>query len=72
MRSWDALCSMIDAIEALGQPRRLDSLGYVDAFYPQIRRYAPAMLEEIDFQAAARGEEVLAAIKLLETMNATG
>jgi hypothetical protein len=32
----------------------------------------PAMLEEIDFQAAARGEEVLAAIKLLETMNATG
>jgi hypothetical protein len=70
--SWDALCSMIDTIETLGQPRRLDALGYVDAFYPQIRRYAPTMLKELDFQAAAGGEDVLAAIRLLETMNATG
>lgn len=70
--SWDELCSMIDVIESLEQPRRLDPLGYVDAFYPQIRRYAPAMLDQLDFQAAAGGEDVLAAIKLLETMNATG
>jgi len=70
--SWEALCSMIDTIETLSQPRRLDALGYVDAFYPQIRRYAPAMLEELDFQAAAGGEDVLAAIRLLKTMNAKG
>lgn len=63
--SWDTLCAMIDTIETLGQPRRLDGLGYVDAFYPQVRRYVPMMLEELDFHAAAGGEGVLAAIRLL-------
>ncbi|MGB5734928.1 MAG: DUF4158 domain-containing protein [Thiohalocapsa sp.] len=71
--SWEALCSMIDTIETFSQPRRLDALGYVDAFYPQIPRYAPAMLEKLDFQAAAGGgNDVLAAIRLLKTRNATG
>jgi hypothetical protein len=70
--SWEALCSMVETLDALQRPGRFDSLGYVDAFYPQIRRYAPAMLEEAAFQAAASGEEVLSAIKLLKTMNVTG
>jgi TnpA family transposase len=69
---WDRLCTMIEGIEALGQPRRLDPLGFVEAYYPQIRRYAPALLEQFDFQAALGGEDVLAAIELLRQMNATG
>lgn len=69
---WDQLCAMIDGIETLGQPRRLDPLGFIKAYYPQIRRYAPALLEQFDFQAAPGGEEVLAALDLLKEMNATG
>ncbi len=69
---WDQLCAMIDGIEILGQPRRLDPLGFIKAYYPQIRRYAPALLEQFDFQAAPGGEEVLAALDLLKEMNATG
>jgi hypothetical protein len=69
---WERLCAMIDSVEALGKPRRLEPLGFVAAYYPQIRRYAPDLIEELDFQAAAGGEDVLAAIKLLRQMNATG
>lgn len=69
---WDQLCAMIDGIETLGQPRRLDPLGFIEAYYPQIRRYAPALLDQFDFQAAPGGEEVLAALDLLKKMNATG
>ena len=64
--------SAVDVIEALGQPRRLDPLGFIETYYPQIRRYAPALLEQFDFQAAPGGEDVLAAIDLLRRMNATG
>jgi TnpA family transposase len=69
---WERLCAMIEVVEDLGKPRRLDPLGFIETHYPQIRRYAPAMLEEFDFQAAAGGENVLAAIELLRSMNATG
>ncbi len=70
--SWEGLCSIVEMVEALQQPGRLDPLGFVDALYPQIRRYAPAMLEQLEFQAAAGGEEVLAAIDLLKAMNVMG
>jgi hypothetical protein len=47
-------------------------LGFIEAHYPQIRRYAPSLLEQFDFQAAPGGEDVLDAIELLREMNATG
>jgi TnpA family transposase len=69
---WERLCKMIDSVEVLGQPRRLEPLSFFEAYYPQIRRYAPDLIEELDFQAAAGGEDVFAAIKLLRQMNTTG
>lgn len=70
--TWDELQTTTEQAEALSGPRKLNHLHFVDAQYPQIRRYAPALLEHFDFRAAAGGKDVLEALDLLREMNASG
>lgn len=70
--SWDDLCATAKDIEELSNPRKLNHLHFVDAQYSQIRRYAPALLEHFDFQAASGGKDVLDAICLLRDLNTSG
>lgn len=70
--SWEDLKAISEDAEDLIQPKRLNHLHFVQAHYPQIRRYAPALIEEFDFQAATAGRDVIAAINILRELNATG
>jgi hypothetical protein len=70
--SWDDFRETVEDAQDLSKPRKLNHLHFVEAHYSQIRRYAPALLEHFDFQAAKGGQDVLDAIKLLREMNATG
>ena len=70
--AWDDLCKIAKDAETLSGPRTLNHLHFIDAQYPQIRRYAPALLEHFNFQAASGGQDVLNAIQLLRDMNHTG
>ena len=70
--SWEALRATAEDAENLSGPRQLNPLHFVDAQYPQIRRYAPALLKHFEFQAARGGQDVLDAIELLRDMNDTG
>lgn len=69
---WHELRALAEDAEELSQPRRLNHLHFVEAHYPQIRRYAPALLEHFDFRATSGGQDVLEAVTLLREMNATG
>lgn len=70
--AWDDLCEIAKDAETLSGPRTFTHLHFIDAQYPQIRRYAPALLEHFNFQTASGGQDVLNAIQLLRDMNHSG
>ena len=67
--AWNDLCAIAKDAETPAGPRRLNHLHFIDAQNPQIRRYAPALLEHFNFQAASGGQDVLNAIQLIRDMN---
>lgn len=69
---WPELRATVEDIQDLSGPRKLHHLHFIDSHYSQIRRYAPALLEHFDFQAAQAGGDVLAAIEILRKLNTAG
>ncbi len=67
--SWNDLQAISKDAEDLIQPKRLSHLHFVQVYYPQIRRYAPALIEQFDFQSASGGQDVLQAVNLLRELN---
>jgi len=68
--SWAALEESVTEAEQLAGPANFDHLAFAVDGYSQLRRYTPALLESLDFQAAPAARDVLAAIVVLRDVYA--
>ncbi|MGY2747585.1 Tn3 family transposase [Arthrobacter sp. UYCu723] len=69
---WDSLAESIAQAKELTRPANEDHLALVSAHFTTLRRYTPAFLAVLDLQAAPAAQDLLAAIKVIRTLNATG
>jgi hypothetical protein len=60
----------VDEVERLTEPEFFDHLHLLTESYGQVRRYAPALLETLDFGAAPAVAPLLAVIDTLRTLSA--
>jgi TnpA family transposase len=67
--SWDTFTKSISDAEKLAHSDDFDYLHRIGNSYSQIRRYAPAFLEALNFTAAPAAREVLDAVNVLKTLN---
>ena len=69
---WERFEQSVAEAKELAQPEAFDHLQFVADGYTSVHRYAPALLETLDLKAAPAAKEVLDAVAVLRTMNATG
>ena len=67
---WEEFEASVAEAQAMARPANHDAYARLPDWYPQIRRYAPAFLENFEFRAAPVAEDLLAAIALLKKLNA--
>ncbi|MFQ4150209.1 Tn3 family transposase [Arthrobacter sp. LAPM80] len=69
---WETLAESIAQAKELTRPALEDHLALVSAHFTTIRRYTPAFLAVLDLEAAPAAQDLLAAIKVICTLNTTG
>ncbi len=67
---WEAFVRTVAEAEHLARPADFDYLDHLDAFYGQVRRYAPALLDALEFRGAPPSQPLLRALRVLKDMNA--
>jgi len=67
---WGAFVRTVDEAAHLARPADFDYLDHLDAFYGQVRRYAPALLDTLEFKGAPPSQPLLRALRVLKEMNA--
>jgi TnpA family transposase len=67
--SWDAFTQSVTEAQKLARPDDFDYLPRIGDSYSQIRRYAPALLDSLEFTAAPAAKEILDAVNILKTLN---
>lgn len=67
---WEEFEASVTEAQAMARPANHDAYARLPDWYPQIRRYAPAFLENFEFRAAPVAKDLLAAIALLKKLNA--
>src|SRR5271170_3850772 len=70
--SWDAFSRSVAEAEQLARDEDFDPLSLVTEHYPQLRRFAPVLLETLEFRPKAVARELIDAVDLLRTMNREG
>jgi TnpA family transposase len=65
---WDTFAQSVTEAQQLSQAEDFDFLHRIVDGYPQIRRYAPAFLEALHFNAAPAAREIAEAIEALKTL----
>ncbi len=66
---WEIFSESVAEAEKLAQPEDFDYLPLVANGFTQIRRYAPAFLEALEFKAAPSAAGILAGVEILKEMN---
>ncbi|MGO4587129.1 Tn3 family transposase [Arthrobacter sp. 2RAF6] len=69
---WESLAESIAQAKELTRPDLEDHLALVSAHFTTLRRYTPAFLAVLDLHAAPAAQDLLAAINVIRTLNATG
>lgn len=69
---WEVFAARVADADQLARPERFDFLDQLGTSYPQLRRYTPTLLATLPFKAAPAAQELLAAVAVLHTLNATG
>lgn len=69
---WDRLMGVADEVSAIADLARDEPLVRASDKYMTLRRYAPAFLDAFRFKATGSRDGVLAAVKLVRELNATG
>jgi TnpA family transposase len=69
---WAAFVSTVDEAERLARPAAFDALELLDESYPQLRRYAPVLLEAFAFGGAPASRPLLDALDVLRGLYRTG
>jgi len=67
---WEAFVRTVADAEHLARPANFDYLDHLDAFYEQVRCYAPALLEALEFKGAPPSQPLLRALQVLKDLNA--
>jgi hypothetical protein len=67
--SWEDFARTVSEAEQLAQPENFDFLGLISNGFPQLRRYAPSLLETFEFRAGPAAAALLEVIEILRTMN---
>jgi TnpA family transposase len=67
--SWEDFTQSVSEAQKLAQSDDFDYLHRLGDNYPQIRRYAPAFLNALQFTAAPGTQEILDAVNVLKEMN---
>jgi len=67
---WEAFVRTVDEAAQLARPADFDYLDHLDAFYGQVRRYAPALLAALEFRGAPPSQPLLRALQMLKELNA--
>jgi len=66
---WETFEASVTEAEKLEKVTADDSLGLIGSWYSQIRRYAPVLLENFQFNAAPVAEDLAEGIALLRRLN---
>ena len=69
LMSWDVFKTSVAEAAKLARPEEFDHLALVTESYPQLRRYAPRLLEAFEFRSTSASEELLQAVALLRELN---
>src|ERR1035438_5022503 len=69
---WDKFESSVTEAKALAQPEQFDSLSLLNERYASMRKFAPMLLANFEFQAAPGTADLLQAIDILRDMNTLG
>ncbi|MCA4135463.1 Tn3 family transposase [Arthrobacter sp. M4] len=69
---WESLAESIAQAKELTRPALEDHLTLVSAHFTTLRRYTPAFLAVLDLHAAPAAQDLLSAINVIRTLNATG
>ena len=67
--TWEAFETSVAEASKLARPEEFDHLALLTQSYPQLRRYAPQLLEAFEFRATSGSEELLQAVALLRELN---
>ncbi len=67
---WEEFAAGVAETGKLSQPEEFDFLHLLAESWPTIRRYAPAMLEALQFKAAPAGRPVLEAVEQIQALHA--
>jgi len=67
--SWDEFIKSITEAEHLSKSESFDYLHLISNHYSQIRRYAPALLETLELNAALVTRDILEAVNVLRKLN---
>ncbi len=69
---WEEFTQSVADAQKLAKDASFDQRALVGNYYGQLRRYAPALLEALEFHGAPVTKPLLAAIDLLKTVNTSG
>jgi hypothetical protein len=69
---WFKFESTVAEAQTLAQPEEFDYLALLDERYGSVRRFAPLLLANFEFNAAPNAAELLQALNLLRDLNASG
>jgi TnpA family transposase len=69
LMTWEAFKTSVAEASKLARPEEFDHLAFLTQSYPQLRRYAPQLLEAFEFRPTSGNEELLQAVALLRELN---
>ncbi len=67
---WERFVASVTEAETLLQPKTGDYLDGLSAYYPQLRKYAPLLLDTFTFAGAPSSTSLLKAVQILQEINA--
>ena len=67
---WERFVATVTEAETLLQPKTGDYLDGLGAYYPQLRKYSPLLLDTFTFAGAPSGTSLLKALQILQEINA--
>lgn len=69
---WESFSASVKEAAELARDQDFDALSLIGEHYPQLRRYAPALIETLQFRPAPVAHELIEAVEVLREMNRDG
>ena len=69
---WESFSASVKEAAELARGEDFDALSLIGEHYPQLRRYAPTLIETLQFRPAPVARELIEAVEVLREMNRDG